>query len=88
MEGNGKKQIFPVSSSKQEEVGRTSLHIDQPEIRDFKINPEKSLQNLKDGADRSDIVIEKTGGGLTLKLNTGVYQLVKSAAHHYYTCES
>ena len=88
MEGNGGKQIFPVSSSKQEEVVRTSLHIDQPEIRDFEINSEKSLQKLKDSANRSDIVIEKTGGGLTLKLNTGVYQLVKSAAHHYYTCES
>jgi len=87
MEGNGKNQIFPALSQKHDEVHRTSLRI-QPEIREFEINPEKSLQKLQSSADRSDIVIEKTGGGLTLKLNTGVYQLVKSAAHLYYTCES
>jgi len=47
MEGNGKKQIFPVSSSKQEEVGWTSLHFDQPEIRDFEINPGKVSSKTK-----------------------------------------
>jgi len=87
MEGNGENQIFPVSSPKQDEVHRTSHRI-QPEVRDFEINPEKSLQKLQSRADSSDIVLEKTGGGLILKLNAGVYQLIKSAAHHFYTRET
>jgi len=87
MEENRKNQIFPVSSPKQDEVHWTS-HPIKPEIREFEINPEKSLQKLQSRADSSDIVMEKTGGGLTFKLNAGVYQLIKSAAHHFYTCET
>jgi len=87
MDGNVEDQITPAPSLKQKEEFKTSLRY-QPEIRDYATNQEMALKKLRDSADRSGIVVEKTGGGLTLKLNTGVYQLVKSAAHQFYTSES
>jgi len=83
MEDHGEKQITLVASSKPEE----SLRFVQPEIRDFTINADKAIKKLQESANRSDISIERTGGGVTLKLNTGVYQIVKSAAHQFYTSE-
>ena len=77
MEDHGEKQTTLVAFSKPEESIKKSLRYDQPEIRDFTINADKAIQKLQESANRSDIYIERTGGGVTLKLNTGVYQVVK-----------
>ena len=58
------------------------------EFRNFELNFRKATRNLEECTDRQDIVIERTGGGIVLKLNAGSYQLLKYAARSYYTSES
>ena len=50
----------------------------------IKLNRHNSLQKKLEATQRDDIQIFKTGGGLRIIFNTGMYELIKYSADKYY----
>ena len=59
-----------------------------PEVKDYTLNKLNAVEKLHKLCSKNDFDITKTGGGVVLKLSTGMYQLVKRATHNFFTSES
>jgi len=82
--------IILADTGKNEAGASTSITtVTFSEFRNFDMNCSRAEKRLFDCSNRGcDITVEKTGGGIVLKLNAGSYQLIKSAAKEFYTGES
>ena len=79
---DAKRELAQVNSVSSESE---SVPVAQTEVKNYELNKLRAVRKLHAGNDRQDIEVERTGGGITMKLNTGTYQLVKNAAHTYFT---
>ena len=58
------------------------------EVRSYRLNEEKAMEKKLLYTQRDEIHVEESGGGLKLRLNTGMYELIKSRVESYFSTES
>lgn len=51
-------------------------------------NRTKSMKNKLDATEKQPLTVTETGGGVKLELNTGFYELFKSAAEEFYSSDN
>jgi len=54
------------------------------EKRRYEVNGNKALHRKLPAADRPDVTVKETGGGVVFRFNTGTYELFKFAAELYF----
>ena len=57
------------------------------EPRYYRLNKDRALDKKLEYTNREEIVLEETGGGLKILVNTGTYELLRKATHSYYSSE-
>ena len=81
--------ILAITNENEADTSTAVKTVNISEMRNFEMNCSKAEKRLFDCSNRGcDIAVERTGGGIVLKLNAGSYQLVKSAAKEFYTGDS
>lgn len=56
------------------------------EVRDYKLNKDKALKKKLERTN-GDFTVSETGGGLSIKMNTALYELFKYASDIFFTSE-
>lgn len=60
----------------------------ETELRGYELNKTKAIDKKLQYTEREMFTAEETAGGITVQLNTGMYELLKAVVHKYYSDET
>ena len=70
--------------SKEKMLEEIELDGKTTERRRYEVNGNKALHRKLSAADRPDVTVKETGGGVVFTFNTGTYELFKFASELYF----